>query len=86
MQRQSGGINCGLLPLPLLLSYVKASIPLSMHGIRMICENTLMTVLKQNEVLSNYLSLRKDVIENQRQYKQYFFIAFAELVALLKRT
>ena len=49
-----------------------------------ICENALVTVLKQ--VLSNYLSLRKDVTENQRQYKHYCFIAFAELVALLKRT
>ena len=84
MHRQSGGIDCGLLPLHLLRAYVKARIPLSMHGIRMICENTLVTVLKQ--VLSNYLSLRKDVTENQRQYKQYCFIAFAELVALLKRT
>ena len=48
-----------------------------------LCERTV-TVLKQ--VLSNYLSLRKDVTENQRQYKQYCFITFAELVALLKRT
>ena len=55
MQRQSGGIDCGFLPLHLLLAYVKARIPLSMHGIRIICENTLMTVFKQ--VLSNYLGL-----------------------------
>ena len=74
----------GFLPLHLLLAYVKARITLSMHGIRMICKNTLLTVLKQ--VLSNYLSLRKDATENQRQYKHYCFIAFAELVAFLKRT
>ena len=43
----------GFLPLHLLFAYVKARIPLSMHGIRMICENTLMTVLKQ--VLSNII-------------------------------